>query len=92
MLFIILTIVAVLLTMNLYASYVVIRSNRNGRRQKIMQIAFVWLLPFIGSIVTTHLLNEPLRRPVSQRRWIDTSDERAWNNDPGEGSYPHVPD
>lgn len=87
MLYIILTVTFVLVVMNAYASYVVLQSTRNEKGQKVMQIFFVWLLPFIGSVVTTHLLKERLQRPVTSRSWIDSSDGRAWNNDSGEGTH-----
>jgi hypothetical protein len=55
MTYLILIISSVILALNIRASFFIIRSSYNGRSQKAVQMAFVWLLPFIGAIATAHI-------------------------------------
>jgi hypothetical protein len=51
-----LIILAPLVLLNSYTSFVVLRSHLNDERQKWMQVAFVWIVPILGSVVTLHAL------------------------------------
>jgi hypothetical protein len=46
---------------NLYATFIVIRSPLSERAQKLWQLAFVWLLPFIGASFVISILEEQPR-------------------------------
>jgi len=57
------------LVLNAIATLAVSRTHQLSRGQKIAQLAIVWCLPFVGSILVTRLLAESDPRVV-YRRWI----------------------
>jgi hypothetical protein len=65
--------------MNIYASYNVLTSQANDKSQKIPQLCFIWLIPFIGAAITNHLLNDPYRKPKESTSGREMDYEEAWN-------------
>lgn len=55
MTYIVLPIILVLVLLNARASFLVTRSAFNGRFQKFMQLALIWLIPFICAMVTAQV-------------------------------------
>ncbi len=58
----------VLLLINLFASYKLVRSNSFEFKQKVLQALLVWLLPFLGALIIILFIkddNEP-RGPDKQ--------------------------
>ena len=55
MLYLVLIIGSAVLALNIRASVLILRASYNGRAQKAAQMAFIWLLPFIGAIATAHI-------------------------------------
>ncbi len=56
--------IGLLIVLNLYATRVIISSHACDGQQRILQTAFVWLLPVLGAFVALHIHREP-SRPLS---------------------------
>jgi hypothetical protein len=67
-------IVLLIVAANLYATFHIIRSP-GERAQKFWQLAFVWLLPFIGATLAISLVKETPRsylfNPRRSSPWTD---------------------
>lgn len=53
-------VVVVLVVLNLASTAAVGRSASCDLRQKLVQLAFIWLVPFIGAILAWTMAREPL--------------------------------
>lgn len=48
-------ILVVLVLLNAWATRVVLRDDLASQEQRAAQIAFVWLIPFLGALLTLHM-------------------------------------
>lgn len=58
-------IVCALVSLNVWATFVIVRDSLSTTPQKIWQLLLVWLLPVIGALITLamhRLADEPSRR------------------------------
>jgi len=46
-----------LIALNVYASRQCFRDTFSTRRQRFLQIIFIWVLPFVGAVLALRLLN-----------------------------------
>lgn len=49
-------VLSILLGLNLYASWKVLRDDLSTGAQKLMQLGLVWLLPLIGAVIVASLV------------------------------------
>lgn len=78
MIYLALIAVFLLLLINLRASVLVLGSEFNSRSQKFMQLALVWLLPFIGAVLTTQFHKGISRNHSPGQPWGDGRFDEAW--------------
>ena len=69
--YVLLTIGLVLLLLNIRASASVTRSSYDSRSQKMAQLALVWLIPFIGALITTQIHKEANHEFSPSQPWRD---------------------
>lgn len=57
-----------LLPLNAWATRAVVRDSLSSREQRTAQIAFVWLVPLIGALLTLYLKRAELEPPTGRYR------------------------
>jgi TRAP-type C4-dicarboxylate transport system permease small subunit len=66
--------------LNIWASWRVLTDHLSSWQQRIAQLAFVWLLPFIGALVTLHLKkNQPEQVTGTYREIPDAGDDFGYS-------------
>lgn len=60
------SILGLALLLDIAATVMLVRSTYPTRIQKILQIVFIWAIPFIGSIVVIAVLRETVANPRSR--------------------------
>ncbi len=78
MLYLLISIVAVLVALNVYASWLALRSQLNDRAQKKAQLFLIWLVPIIGAFLTIHVLKGSLRGSWFGRGGAATEPGQEW--------------
>ena len=78
MLYLFLSIVAVVVAFNVYASKVAVQSQLNDRRQKRAQLLLIWLVPVLGAFLTAQALKGSARGSWLGRGGAATEPEQAW--------------
>jgi hypothetical protein len=74
---VLLILVAIILVLNVKATWVLVRSSYYDAKQKLFQLALVWLLPVLGAILVWSLATDS----SSKRNTTDLSDR--FGNDDG---------
>lgn len=80
-------VLSVLVALNLYASWQVLRDSLSTGTQKLMQLSLIWCLPIIGAALTVSLISGtryPTMDSASGRMEI----ENYWHSSLGSGDYP----
>jgi hypothetical protein len=78
MLYLLLTFPVLLVGLNVYASRLSLRSPLNDRWQRNAQLLLIWLVPFVGSLLTIHVLGEHFRSSWFGRGHAEMEPEQAW--------------
>ena len=89
--------------LNVWASWRIVADHLSSWQQRCAQLAFVWLVPVIGALVTLYLKREPERGSGTYREVPDAGDdlgytaqarreERAHRGNTAEHSEPQAPD
>ncbi len=61
-----LMLLAILLNgLNIAATYVLVRSQRYDRHQKLFQAALIWLVPVVGSLLVWSLARDKSTSPIT---------------------------
>lgn len=66
MIYLIIGTVAIAVLLNLRASSLVLRSTFCESQRKIIQLIFIWLVPFIGAIMAKNILSDDPIHPAQQ--------------------------
>ena len=81
MLYILLTILAVFVLFNVYASRTVLRSKVHNESQKRMQLVFIWLLPVVGALNAVHVEKDKAsRQSKPSGRLVGMEYEQGWDH------------
>lgn len=59
----IVTLLVVLIVYQAYATVLVMKSDHFDDTQKVRQVIFIWLIPFVGAVLVRIALNEAERAP-----------------------------
>jgi hypothetical protein len=76
-LFILLLVLAVLLSLNVWATRLVVRDQLSERVQKVFQLLLVWLLPVIGAVIVLGVHRKQEKSPLGYREPPDPGDMGA---------------
>ncbi|HEX8293264.1 MAG TPA: hypothetical protein VF570_15995 [Pyrinomonadaceae bacterium] len=88
MLYLLLSIIAVLAALNVYASRLALRSQLNDRWQKKAQVLLIWLVPVLGAFLTIQVLKGFSRGSWPERGGAAMEPEQAWFYTGGGGDCP----
>lgn len=73
---VLLILVAIIFALNIKATWVLAHSSYYDKRQKLFQLALVWLFPVLGAILVWSLATDP-----SNERITSDSSDRFGNDD-----------
>jgi hypothetical protein len=73
-------ILAVAVLLDAWATYVIVRDELSSQSQRLAQLALVWLVPFIGSLLTLYFKRSRTELPTGHyRETRDPGDDFAYS-------------
>jgi hypothetical protein len=88
MIYVLALILSVLVFLNLYASWRVLRDGLSTTTQKLMQLGFIWLLPIIGPVLTVSLISGTRHPTMDFASGREMGFESYWHASLGSGDSP----
>lgn len=80
-------IVAVLVLLNAWATWRVVRDDLSSPGQRAAQAALIWVIPFIGALVVVRLIDGPMERDAGRSADGTLGDTYGYASDSGGSSH-----